>query len=277
MITAIVLLTFVSVAHGLCGASIRWSHNFYIDDVYGMWYGVGYAQHSPDMTNRPEDIGCVTLFITDADKPNDDLFQWSIPHRNLSGQSWLSRRNNPWSNTPMSGSWLDIRLKRRKRAVSKRERPKRVKRDMYEERRLRVVWDEDGQSMEQTYVYTPSEPGLWTVEQWRPMERELISHGVDVWYPDDPPRHPEVIRILKATQEMLIINHCSDSGGRGVFSLILRRSPDKVDYWEWYELQRQFYNYDLPNVHRKAAVCAACLPVFSFICFLICTVALKFL
>ena len=54
----------------------------------------------------------------------------------------------------------------------------RVKRDIYNERRLRVVWDEDGQSVEQVYLYTPEAPGLWTADQRRPLERELIARGI---------------------------------------------------------------------------------------------------
>lgn len=60
------ILSLIGTAHCLCGASIRWSHNFNIDDVYGMWYGVGYARHTPDMTDRPTEVGCVTLYITDV-------------------------------------------------------------------------------------------------------------------------------------------------------------------------------------------------------------------
>lgn len=62
----------------------------------------------------------------------------------------------------MSGSWLDIR----------------VKRDIYKERRLRVVWDEDGQSVEQVYLYSTEAPGLWTADQLPPLEREMMARGI---------------------------------------------------------------------------------------------------
>lgn len=50
-----------------------------MDDVYGMWYGVGYAKHTPDMTDKPNEIGCVTLFIADATtETHDDWLDWSV-------------------------------------------------------------------------------------------------------------------------------------------------------------------------------------------------------
>lgn len=86
----------------------------------------------------------------------------------------------------MSGSWLDIRLnKRSKRSLKDNRRIKkalrerrRVRRGLYDERRVRVVWDEDGQTMEQNYVYSPDSPGLWTTEQWMPLEKEMLSRGI---------------------------------------------------------------------------------------------------
>lgn len=91
----------------------------------------------------------------------------------------------------------------------------------------------------------------------------LTSFLADVWYPDNPPRHPEVIRILKVTPEVLIINHCSEKGDGGVFSLILRRSPERIDRWQWYELQKHFYSFDLPTVHRYSSVCGGCAVISS--------------
>ncbi|KOB68841.1 Uncharacterized protein OBRU01_17836 [Operophtera brumata] len=238
----LVFLASVLQVRCFCGESIRWSHTFDMEDVYGMWYGVGYAQHTPDMTNKPNEVGCVTLFITDVStEPRDDGLDWSIIKRNYTDQNWRSYKTNPWSDTPMAGSWLDIRLNRRKR-------------DMYTERRIRVIWDEDGQSLEQTYVYTPETPGLWVAEQQRPMEKEMRARGIDLWYPDDPPRHPQVIRVLKATQHSMIINHCSDHGDGGIFSLILRRSPSRMQYWEWYDVKKKLFNFDLPNIHRYGEV-----------------------
>ncbi|CAH0698927.1 unnamed protein product [Spodoptera exigua] len=226
------LVLIVTSVHGFCGDQIRWAHHFNIEDVYGMWYGVGYAQHSPDMTNKPNEIGCVTLHISDVTtEPLDDWLDWSILKHNYSDEKWRSYKSNPWSSDAMSGSWLDIR----------------VKRDIYKERRLRVVWDEDGQSVEQVYLYSTDAPGLWTADQLRPLEREMMSRGIEMWNPDEPPRHPQVIRILKVTPHLMIINHCSDVSG-GVFSLILRRSPSRVDRWQWFEYKRQFYNFELPNV-----------------------------
>lgn len=74
-----VFLAFIIQVRGFCGDSIRWSHNFDMDDVYGMWYGVGYAQHTPDMTNKPNEIGCVTLFITDVSTDTRDYWlDWSV-------------------------------------------------------------------------------------------------------------------------------------------------------------------------------------------------------
>lgn len=89
----------------------------------------------------------------------------------------------------------------------------------------------------------------------------------DVWHADDPPRHPQVIRILKLTPHLLIINHCSEIGG-GVFSLILRRSPSRVERWEWYDYKRQFFNFELPNVYRYSAICAGC-KVYSGLLFIL--------
>ncbi|KAF9411039.1 hypothetical protein HW555_010085 [Spodoptera exigua] len=138
------LVLIVTSVHGFCGDQIRWAHHFNIEDVYGMWYGVGYAQHSPDMTNKPNEIGCVTLHISDVTtEPLDDWLDWSILKHNYSDEKWRSYKSNPWSSDAMSGSWLDIR----------------VKRDIYKERRLRVVWDEDGQSVEQVYLYSTDAPG----------------------------------------------------------------------------------------------------------------------
>lgn len=87
--------------------------------------------------------------------------------RNYSDQNWRSSRSNPWSENSISGSWLDIRLKRK------------AKRNIYEDqRRIRVIWDEDGHTLEQIYLYYPEEPGLWTVEKLRPIEKELMSRGI---------------------------------------------------------------------------------------------------
>ncbi|RVE49426.1 hypothetical protein evm_005938 [Chilo suppressalis] len=214
-------LAIILGADGFCGDSIKWSHHFNMEDVYGVWYGVGYAQHTPDMTDKPNEVGCVALYISDASaEVHDDWLDWSLDRRNYSDQDWKSYKSNPWSDTPLSGSWLDVRLKRR------------AKRNMYSERRLRVIWDEDGQTMEQIYIYTPEAPGLWVAEKMRPGELELISRGVDVWYPDDPPRHPEVIRVLKLNRQMMIINHCSETGNGGIFSLILRRSSSRMDRYQ---------------------------------------------
>lgn len=70
----------------------------------------------------------------------------------------------------MAGSWLDIRLKRR------------AKRDSLDEKRIRVLWDEDGHSLEQIYLYYSEEPGLWTAERLLPGERQLMSRGIGTFY-----------------------------------------------------------------------------------------------
>lgn len=73
------ILSFGHRAHGLCGDSIKWSHRVNMDDVYGVWYGVGYAQHNPDMTNVPNKVGCVTLYISDATQEfRDNWFGMSV-------------------------------------------------------------------------------------------------------------------------------------------------------------------------------------------------------
>lgn len=78
-IRLLLILALVVKVYGLCGDSIRWAHHFNIEDVYGMWYGVGYAQHTPDMTNKPNEVGCVTLHITDVTtEPQDDWLDWSV-------------------------------------------------------------------------------------------------------------------------------------------------------------------------------------------------------
>ncbi|KAJ2946292.1 hypothetical protein O0L34_g12329 [Tuta absoluta] len=272
--TLVLLLHLTLVASNLCGDSIRWSHHVDIEHVYGVWHGVGYAQHSPDITNLQRGIGCVTLYITGADDFRHDRREWNLPRKN--SYDWEPSRGNSWQETPyytpMSNPWLDNRMRYKrltKRYVSTngidRDRKenntfgdtasvekRRVKRDIYGERRLLVMWDEDGRSVEQTYTYSKDVPGLWTVEKWRPMEREMITtYGVDMWYPDgEPPRHPEVIRVLNVSPDQLVINHCSDSGGGGVFTLILRRSPQRVGYWEWWRLQKEFDSLTLSTISR---------------------------
>lgn len=93
------------------------------------------------------------------------LFQ--ILRKNYSDQNWRSSKSNPWSKDSLAGSWLDVRLKRR------------VKRNNLDiERRVRVLWDEDGHSLEQVYLYYPEEPGLWTADKLRPLEKEMMSRGI---------------------------------------------------------------------------------------------------
>ncbi|XP_028028385.1 uncharacterized protein LOC114241671 [Bombyx mandarina] len=261
-LTTIVILVSTLRVQGFCGDSIRWSHHFKMDDVFGMWYGAGYAQHTPDMTNKPNEIGCVTLYITDVTtEPREDWLDWSIIRPNYSDYNWRSYKSNPWSDNSMSGSWVDVKIKRS------------VRRDMYSERRLRIIWDEDGQSMEQTYEYSTDEPGLWVAEDRRQLEREMRARGMDIWDPNVLPRHPQVIRILKASQHLLIINHCSEIGDGGIFTLILRRSPSKMNRWEWYDYQRQFFSFDLPNMYRYSTICAGCVLgsslYFVFLCYII--------
>lgn len=50
----------------------------HMENVYGMWYGVGYAQHSLDMSDRPDEIGCVTLYITDATVEDNEWLDWNV-------------------------------------------------------------------------------------------------------------------------------------------------------------------------------------------------------
>ncbi|CAK1548422.1 unnamed protein product [Leptosia nina] len=212
----------IGLVQGLCGDAIRWSHRVNIEDVYGVWYGVGYAQHNPDMTSEPNAVGCVTLYISDA----DDLFNYNdnfldATRSNYTDSKWRSSKSNPWSSNALAGSWLDIRLN------------KRSKRDLFGQKRIRVLWDEDGHSMEQIYLFYPEEPGFWTAETMTSWELEMKSKGVEVWYPDDPPRHPDVIRLLKVTPYTLILNHCSEIGDGGIFSLILRRSPSRVESYRY--------------------------------------------
>ncbi|XP_030027065.2 uncharacterized protein LOC115445107 [Manduca sexta] len=258
-LTPLLILVSAVKVQGLCGDSIRWSHHFNMDDVYGLWYGVGYAQHTPDMTNQPNEIGCVTLYITDVTtESQNDWLDWSIIRRNYTDQNWKSYKSNPWSGTSMSGSWMDIRIKRK------------MKRNIYDEKRVRVMWDEDGQTIEQTYNYSPDAPGLWTVEQRTALEKEMIARGIDLWYPNEPPKHPQAVRILKVTPQMLIINHCSEIGDGGIFSLVLRRLPSRMNKWEWYDLQKQFFSYDLPPTHRYTAVCDGCVQMSSLIFISLC-------
>ncbi|XP_045510618.1 uncharacterized protein LOC123705698 [Colias croceus] len=251
----------VTLVHGLCGDNIRWSHRVNMDDVYGVWYGVGYAQHNPDMTNKPNEVGCVTLYISDAsDEINytDNYIDWLIPRGNFTDQKWRSSKSNPWSGDSLAGSWMDIRLKRR------------VKRDLFGQKQIRVLWDEDGHTMEQDYLYYPEEPGFWTANTMSTYEREMKARGVEVWYPDDPPRHPDVIRLLKVTPFTLILNHCSEIGDGGIFSLVLRRTPSRVERWEWYQYQQQFFKFELPNVYRYTAVCASCIDSSSLVIVFFC-------
>ncbi|KAI8430029.1 hypothetical protein MSG28_000473 [Choristoneura fumiferana] len=179
--------------------------NFCMRLPHSQFYSVVLSRNENQLT--PEDLSSIHSIFTSKHLSTSALKR--IRRRLHNDSSWRSHKSNPWSGNSLSGSWRDVRFKRRKR-------------DMYQERRLRVLWDEDGQTMEQTYVYSPDEPGLWTAEQWRPGEREMRSRGVDMWYPDDPPRHPEVIRVLKLTPDKMIINHCTELGDGGSFSLILR-------------------------------------------------------
>ncbi|XP_041973879.1 uncharacterized protein LOC121729432 [Aricia agestis] len=235
----LLLPAFVLGVQGLCGDSVRWSHDVQIEDVFGVWYGVGYTQHNPDLTNRPNEVGCVTLYITDD--VGADWIDWSIPRGNYSDESWRSYKSNPWSGNTLAGSWFDIPLNRRRRQT---------------ERKVQVLWDEDGHTLRQTYTYYTEEPGFWTEDVVRPWEKLMMSRGLEVWYPDDPPRHPDVIKILKLTPHTLILNHCSEVGNGGIFSLILRRTPSRVQRWEWYQYQRQFNHFDLPRVYRQFAICS---------------------
>lgn len=74
-----IVSNFLQQATGLCGDSIKWSHRVNLDEVYGVWYGVGYAQHNPDMTNLPNEVGCVTLYIIDATyEYGDNWVDWSV-------------------------------------------------------------------------------------------------------------------------------------------------------------------------------------------------------
>lgn len=84
-----------------------------------------------------------------------------IIRKNYSNENWRSYKSNPWSDTSLAGSWLDIRLKRN------------VPYNAYTEGRLRVLWDEEGQTMEQTYTYSTEEPGLWVAEKRRFIESIL--------------------------------------------------------------------------------------------------------
>lgn len=93
-------------------------------------------------------------------------FDFQIIKKTYTDQNWRSHKSVPWSDTSISGSWLDYRIKRR------------AKRDIYNERRIRVIWDEDGQSMEQTYLYTPAEPGLWVADKRKMLEKEMRARGV---------------------------------------------------------------------------------------------------
>lgn len=64
-----------------CGENIKWAHHFNIEDVYGVWYGVGYAQHTPDMTNKPREVGCITWYVSDAtieDRDANEWLDWSV-------------------------------------------------------------------------------------------------------------------------------------------------------------------------------------------------------
>lgn len=73
------VLISASKVEGICGDTVRWSHRVNIDDVFGVWYGVGYAQHNPDMTNKPNEVGCVSLYITDANNElEDNWLDWSV-------------------------------------------------------------------------------------------------------------------------------------------------------------------------------------------------------
>ncbi|KPI93450.1 PREDICTED: uncharacterized protein LOC106117432 [Papilio xuthus] len=254
---------------GLCGESIRWSHRFNVDDVFGIWYGVGYAQHTPDMTDKPNEIGCVSLYITDATyQVRDDWVNWDVPPINYTDKNWRSDKSNPWSGDALAGSWLDIALRRQ------------IKRSVNIQRRVRVMWDEDGQTMEQIYIYSPEDPGIWIAEKLRPFEREMRERGIDIWYADNPPRHPEVIRVLNATAHTLLINHCSEIGNGGIFTLILRRSISKLQRWDWFKYEQEFYKYDLPRMYRHAAVCAGCINyssiAFMFVCLYMCYIQIYY-
>lgn len=87
-----------------------------------------------------------------------------------SRNNWRSFKSNPWSENNMARSWLDVRLKRQ------------AKRSNDGEKRIRVLWDVDGHTLEQVYVYYEEEPGLWTAEQLRPPEKELISKGIGLYF-----------------------------------------------------------------------------------------------
>lgn len=76
-----------------------------------------------------------------------------------------------------------------------------------------------------------------------------------MWRPDDPPERPEHIYILRATPDELILFHCSQNGGGRAFSLILRRTPSTMAPWDWYDVRKVLFTFQLPNVVRYLAIC----------------------
>lgn len=84
------ILSVAPRVRSFCGASVRWTHYLNIEDAYGMWYGVGYTQHTPDMTNKPIRIGCITLYITDAMADlRDDWRDWSVSSLTIPSNNFL--------------------------------------------------------------------------------------------------------------------------------------------------------------------------------------------
>lgn len=237
----LILCVILQEINGYCDHSVKWLNGFEPDHIYGMWYSIGYAQHTPDVSDKPPDIGCIVLHIDDVTEErrrqiNDD-YMTIMPHNHTAYNDVYRRQQ--W-HLGIDGSWPNA--------------PINIEKPTKNERFLRLVWYENGYPIEQTYYYAPETPALWKSELWKQGE----------WNREQPARRKyEVIRLLKATHTDLILHHCMDSGDGRVFSLILKRHPSWMSPWDWNETKKLFYKYDLPYVYRERAICAGSKAVVS--------------
>lgn len=92
----------------------------------------------------------------------------------------------------------------------------------------------------------------------------------DLWRPDDRTKRAEHIYVLKATPGQLVLYHCTQGGGGRAFSLVLRRTPTPIARWDWHDIRKLLFTFQLPNVVRFSPVCdtSDCTRISSEVCVL---------
>ncbi|GBP22925.1 hypothetical protein EVAR_95325_1 [Eumeta japonica] len=210
-------------ANASCRHEPRWRHKFKMEDSFGMWYAVEMAQHAPDLTDRPGRAGCLTLHVVDVGDEADrrDLLAPFVQDDTLQNSKYLYNR-------------------RRKSDAH----PKRAN-EVPQKRRLLLLWDEEGLTLEQVYFYSDENPALWVAQQAED----------EPWYPDAETRHEEIIYVLKITKSSLVLHHCMDNGRP--LTLFFRRFPIPLRRWERAQFKNVLKSQNL-DVYRESALCLTC-------------------